>query len=173
MDIVFLSDRDIIFCIMQLFILDRDPFRAVEMLADVHVVKMCLETAQILSSVLSAHNKKLFEAMPKPYNVRHPVITALDSAPKINYTLFYNSALHDEFLYRFGRKHKYYELAKVYFEFLFEPSEFADWSFCRNFKGIEIKNPDIVEAYREYYVFKKSVIRRWHYTNRKEPDFLL
>ena len=48
-----------------------------------------------------------------------------------------------------------------------------DFSFCRNFKDCEIKNPDIVEAYREYYIFKKSIIRNWHYTKCKEPDFLL
>ena len=37
---------------MQLFILDHDPGRVPAMLCDVHVRKMCLETAQILSSVI-------------------------------------------------------------------------------------------------------------------------
>ena len=37
---------------MQLFILDYNPKKAAQMLADTHVRKMCLETAQILSAIL-------------------------------------------------------------------------------------------------------------------------
>ena len=45
---------------MNIFYLDRDPRRAAEMMHDKHVVKMVLETAQILSTV--CHR----------YGVRHP-----------------------------------------------------------------------------------------------------
>ena len=158
---------------MQLFILDRNQYRAVEMLADVHVRKMCLETAQILSAVMVINGNLLSENMPAIYNINHPVIRALQSTAKINYTLYYNWALQNEFLYRFEKKHKYYDLAEVYFEKLFVPSEHEDWSFFRNFKDFATETPDIVDAYREYYRFKKSIIRNWHYTKRKEPDFLL
>ena len=57
---------------MQLFILDRNPYRAVEMLADVHVRKMCLETAQILSAVMVINGNLLSENMPAIYNINHP-----------------------------------------------------------------------------------------------------
>ena len=51
--------------------------------------------------------------------------------------------------------------------------EYADlWSFARAFKGITIRTKDIVEAYREYYRFKKSIIRNWKYTNAEEPEWL-
>ena len=159
---------------MQLFILDRNPYHAVKMLADVHVRKMCLETAQILSAITVLNGKKLSEDMPKVYNINHPVIRAINSSSKINYTLHYNLALQNEFLYRFDKKHKYFEIAAKYFNELYSVNCVRnDFSFCRNFKDCEIKNPDIVEAYREYYIFKKSIIRNWHYTKCKEPDFLL
>ena len=158
---------------MQLFILDKNPLSAVQMLADVHVRKMCLETAQILSAVAVRFGRELSCGMPKPYNVNHPVIKAIDSQFKINYTVFYNHYLQDEYLYRFKKQHKYYELAQLYSEILFIRNCVEDWSFCRNFKDFVTETPDIVMAYREYYLFKKSIILNWHYTKRKEPDFLL
>ena len=56
---------------MQLFILDRDPEKAAQMLCDSHLRKMCLETAQILSSVLYLQGKSLADGMPNPY---HPIL---------------------------------------------------------------------------------------------------
>lgn len=159
---------------MQLFILDRNPHRAVKMLADVHIRKMCLETAQILSSLLVRNGILPDDDMPKVYNINHPVIKALDTPSKVNYAVLYNIALQYEFLYRFGKKHKYFELGNRYFKKLFTPcAEYCDFSFCRDFKNCQIKTPDIIDAYREYYLFKKSIIRNWHYTKRHEPDFLL
>lgn len=72
---------------MQLFILDFTPSVSVRMMSDCHVIKMCLETAQILSSV---RFNKGFEhncLIPKPYNPKHPVITAIDNQEKINWLL--------------------------------------------------------------------------------------
>lgn len=159
---------------MQLFILDRNPFKAVRMLADVHVRKMCLETAQILSVLIIKRNGTPENGMPEPYNPHHPVVKAIDSVTKINYAVLFNIALQNEFLFRFDKRHKYFGLKENYYRILFIPVETqCDFSFCRNFKDFETKNPDIVGAYREYYVFKKSIIRNWHYTKRKEPDFLL
>ena len=60
---------------MQLFILDYAPRRAAGMLCDVHLRKMCLETAQILSSVLFLQGRELCPEMPRVYNPAHPVIT--------------------------------------------------------------------------------------------------
>ena len=126
---------------MQLFILDRNPAAAVRMLADVHVRKMCLETAQILSSVIVNYGGFITDGMPKTYNRNHPVIKALDSPFKINYTVSYNLALHEEFFFRFEKKHKYYALTDIYREILFDnENNIEDFSFCRNFKDCEITN---------------------------------
>ena len=82
---------------MQLFVLDYDPGRAAVMLCDVHLRKMCLETAQILSSVLFRQGRGLLPEMPKAYNPAHPVIRAVDTPQKINWVLLYNYALHGEY----------------------------------------------------------------------------
>ncbi|MBQ9501643.1 MAG: hypothetical protein IJU70_05760 [Lentisphaeria bacterium] len=69
---------------MQLFVLDRSPRRAARYLADVHVRKMCLECAQILSCVLCARGGGLEPGMPRPYNPAHPVVRAVDTQAKID-----------------------------------------------------------------------------------------
>lgn len=56
---------------MQLYVLDKNPSKAVGMLADCHIIKMCLETAQILSSVIENNHLTKSENLPKPYNQNH------------------------------------------------------------------------------------------------------
>lgn len=158
---------------MQLFILDHDPVSAAGMLCDVHLRKMCLETAQILSAVLLSHGTGLTPGMPRIYSRHHPVILALNTPFKINWCIDHNSALHLEYERRFGKNHAYCMLAREYRTLLFSAGRIEeDWSFCRNFKTLKISEPDIVEAYREYYRFKKTVLRRWSYTNSTEPEWL-
>ena len=160
---------------MQIFVIDYVPEQAAAMLCDVHLRKMCLETAQILSAVLYTKNLELQSGMPQPYNCRHPVIAALDTPAKINWTLLHNLALHREYFRRFGKYHAFSPLADSYTKMLFSPETSLQkeyLSFARNFKNMTIPEPDIVKAYRIYYRYKKRVMRRWHYTNAEEPQWL-
>jgi len=160
---------------MQLFILDLDPEKVPAMLCDAHVRKMCLETAQILSSVIRLQKKKLPPGLPKPYNVNHPVIRALDTAQKINWAVQFNTALQREYCRRFGKKHAYFERAESYRKILFRPGAAilpTGWTFARAFKDVKITELDIVTAYRQYYRHKRKVIRNWHYTKTEPPGWL-
>ena len=160
---------------MQLFILDYAPRRAAGMLCDVHLRKMCLETAQILSSVLFLQGRELCPEMPRVYNPAHPVIKAVDTPQKINWVILYNKALHREYFRRFGRKHAYRFLCPQYRERLWTSGvklQKKDLSFARNFKDAEITEPDIVRAYRLYYRYKKTLLRFWRYTKTAEPPWL-
>ncbi|MBR2373549.1 MAG: hypothetical protein IKA87_04895 [Lentisphaeria bacterium] len=158
---------------MQLFILDRDPIKAAGFLCDVHLRKMCLETCQILSSCLTLQNLPPVPGMPKPYNINHPVIRALAPGFKLNWCIAHNTALQLEYRKRFGKKHSFFHLTDEYRKLLYSAGDLPeDWSFCRNFKDITISTPDIVEAYREYYCFKKKLLSRWSYTNTTEPEWL-
>ncbi len=158
---------------MQLFILDRDPELCAQMLSDIHLRKMCLETAQILSGVICYQKKTPYPDMPKPYSLSHPVIKALNTPFKINWVVQFNTQLHREYLFRFGKKHCYEKLTSHYNRLLPGQATAEDWSFARVFKDFNCSETDIVSAYREYYRFKKSLIKRWHYTKRPEPDWLL
>ena len=129
---------------MQLFILDPEPEAAATMLCDVHLRKMCLETAQILSSVIVRRGGELLPQMPRAYNINHPVITALDTPFKINWAVRHNEGLQREYEYRFGRRHAYWSLTAVYREKLFTAGAVVeDWSFARNFSG-KLRNSFII-----------------------------
>ena len=158
---------------MQLYILDRDPGRAAGFLADVHVRKMCLETVQIISSVI--HNRHLppVPGMFKPYNPAHPVIRAVDSAEKLNWVLVYNWNLQCEYWQRFQKAHACFELSVRCFDILWQPEcDMNCDGLARSFKEFSSGEPDLVAAFREYYRFKKSRIRQWNYTRRCEPEWL-
>lgn len=158
---------------MQLYVLDYDPARAVQFLADVHVIKMCLETVQILSGVIVNSGGSLWDGMPRPYNPAHPVIRAIDTPAKLNWILLYNWLLQCEFFFRFHKRHACFDLSVSAFEKLWSPHSFADCSgLARSFKNFSTAEPDIVLAFRKYYCFKKTQIARWKYTRRREPDWL-
>lgn len=160
---------------MQLYVLDYNPQKSVEMLSNCHVIKMCLETAQILSSVRFNLGINRHDIMPKPYNPNHPVIKAINNNHKINWLLDYNRCLHNEYIYRFEKKHSYFKLIELYYDMKDNSIndvnvEFLD--FARDFKDFNTNKTDLVESFREYYKFKKSIIKNWKYTKRKEPIWL-
>ena len=160
---------------MQIFVLDYNPCKAAKMLCDVHLRKMCLENAQILSGALRNHKQVLLPGMPKCFNCRHKVVRAFDNLQIINWVVIYNYALHREFLYRFGKKHAYFKLLDAYKKLLYTkhlPVDLAKLSFARNFKAFAPAASDIVEAYRKYYCCKKTVLSRFTYTRRSEPAWL-
>jgi hypothetical protein len=160
---------------MQLFILDYEPKISVEMLSDCHVIKMCLETSQILSSVMFNLGIKRELFLPKPYNPRHPVIMAINNEDKINWLLDYNKSLHNEYIYRFNKEHSYYKLINSY-EIIrnksLEKYDIKKLDFARDFKDFACNKSDLVESFREYYKYKKTIIKRWKYTKREEPNWL-
>ena len=158
---------------MQLFILDHSPAAAARMMCDVHVRKMCLETAQILSGAAFLQGKKLPDEMPAVYNPAHPVIKAVNTPFKVNWVTDHLTALHREYFHRFGKTHAFTPLVPLYRRLLYSDAPGAPrWDFARAFKDFSTDITDIVQAYRAYYRYKKSVIKRWSYTNSQEPEWL-
>ena len=64
---------------MQLFVIDRNPHEAAHSLADCHIRKQILETAQILTAYWVNSGYERLEWMPKPQNYNHPVVRVLDT----------------------------------------------------------------------------------------------
>ncbi len=84
---------------MNIFVLDVDPVAAATMLCDQHVVKMTLETAQLLCS---AHNKAPY----KRTHYNHPcAVWTRASAANYMWLCSYGITLAKEYTHRFGRCH--------------------------------------------------------------------
>lgn len=158
---------------MQIFLLDKDPAKAAQALSDVHVIKMCLETAQILSTILKIKAIDRPFYLPKPYNTKHPVITAVDTPAKLNWLVEYNLELQLEYHRRFNKLHAYFQIHHIYANKLYTYGVAADCSgMARVFTNFTTDKPDLIEAHRCYYRFKKTQIKRWKYTRSEEPKWI-
>ena len=138
---------------MNIFYLDRDPAEAARMQCDRHVVKMILETAQLLST---AHHELDGESPAyKPTHKNHPsAVWVRSSAAAYRWAWDHLRALGSEYQQRYGKVHK---TIANHLESLREPPRaisddvFVDPPQCM---PDECKHVDAVTAYMVYYNHK-------------------
>ena len=177
---------------MNIFILDQSPQIAAEYHCDKHVVKMILESAQMLSTAhwlqaLKMFNKdisdfkrvrdakeflyaNLKESMQPPYkitHVRHPC-TIWTTESMENYVwhvklLFY---LCGEYTKRYGKIHKTAQYIKWFVDnrpYQIPKTGMTPFKICMS---DEYKvSADPVECYKEYYIKDKSRFAKWKLGN--------
>jgi len=149
---------------MNIFVLDKDPFKAAQMQCDKHIVKMILETAQLLCSIFPENT-----APYKRTHYNHPCSKwTRESYGNYAWLIHHGLALCDEYTYRYNKQHKcrdiilwcHYYGRIEYFNSL----ELTPFSKCM---PEECKNDDIVDSYRNYYITNKKSIAKW--TKREIP----
>ncbi len=151
---------------MNIFILDYSPIKAAQFQCDKHVVKMPLETAQLLSSV--------FEAGEAPYkrtHYNHPCsIWARHSKENFLWLVEHGIALCDEYTHRYGKVHKSKAVilwcAKNIKKIKFTKKGRSKFVLCFDPKH---NKGNAVNSYREYYRAEKRRIAKW--TKRTEPKW--
>lgn len=118
--------------------------RAAQAHYDKHVVKMCLEYAQILSTVSGRGYK--------PTHKNHPCVKWAAAAPE-NYAWLYNLAIElgREYTQRYGRVHK----STLALLDLPEPLSQPTPTWFAQAMPDEFKDDDPVTAYRKYYLIGK------------------
>lgn len=146
---------------MNIFFLDENPAKAAEYHCDKHVVKMILETAQIISTVYARygkHNDKLL----KPCFQNHPCTRwAGNSRQNLQWLVCLGIELNTQYMKRYGREHKYFKmfllLGTLKHEFI------PDEGFTRPALAMpdDSKTFDAVESYRLYYMNHKRHIANW------------
>ena len=157
---------------MNIFYLDKNPRRAAEMMHDKHVVKMVLETAQILSTVCHRHGCWVPE-MYRPTHANHPsVLWAGESVERFQWLYAHGLWLGKEFEYRYGHAHK--SSGVIDLVPYFTPQEFPQehWTEPPQAMPDEFKIAgDSVAAYRAYYLGRKVEQSGW--TRRPVPAFII
>lgn len=155
---------------MNIFFLARDPAEAARLHSDVHVIKMALETAQILCTTLWRHG---VAAPYRPTHARHPsVLWAGDSLAHFRWTRALGVALCDEYGFRFDKVHASRKVIDALPE---PPLSRDDWRDPPQSMPDAYKGPDAVAAYRAFYRAEKAVFpgkgpAAW--TRRPVPDFM-
>lgn len=147
---------------MNIFVVDKDPVAAAIALMDKHVVKMSLETAQILSTINGGPYT--------PTHENHPCVKwARAAAGNYAWLVKHGLALCDEYTFRFGKVHKCREVIWL----LEEPYELCLQSGSTDFVQCMpdmFKHEDVVTAYRQYYA-SKAEFAKW--TKREKPIWWL
>lgn len=141
---------------MNIFVLDLDPVAAARAQVDKHVVKMTLESAQLLCNAFP-------EAPYKHAHVHHPcAIWALRSSANYQWLLDHALALAAEYTLRYGKRHKSQDVIEWCRDHVSEIS-FPDSSLTPFAQAMpdEYKHPNPVQAYRNYYLGSKMRFAAW------------
>jgi len=151
---------------MNIFVLDKDPIKAAQMQCDRHVVKMALETTQLLCSI--------FPPSIAPYkrtHYNHPCAKWTRASIKnYGWLLNHGNALCKEYTFRYGKEHKCKQIIKWCEDNLqlnmFEGFDLTPFPKCM---PEECKTSDIVDSYRNYYIIHKKDIAKW--SKREVPSW--
>jgi len=156
---------------MNIFFLDMDVKKCAEYHCDKHVVKMILETAQLLCGVHHMTDRITDQVPYKLSHKNHPcAIWARESLDNYLYLCELGLALGEEYTYRYGKKHKSVEVIEWC---LSNRPNIKDIGFTTPPLAMpdEYKVDSVVESYRNYYKGAKSEIVSWK--NREIPDWFL
>lgn len=157
---------DGVFRVMNIFYLDRDIGRAVRYHCDRHVVKMPLETAQILCTALHRYG---IGAPYRPTHAKHPsVLWAGDSLSHWRWLRRFGKALCREYSHRYGRRHASEDIIDGLPET--PPIPDSGWREPPQAMPDACKRADPVEGYRAFYRAEKAGFAKW--TGRRLPPFM-
>ena len=159
---------------MNIFYLDRDPDIAAQMQCDKHVVKMILESAQMLCTAYRVCDGDEYAdrmGMYKMAHKNHPSSVWV-RASEDNYDWLWRHmcALMDEYTYRYGKHHASSRLVDALCDapFYVGNNEFTDPPQCM---PDYCKGEDTILAYQNYYILEKSKFAKW--TTRQPPTFFI
>lgn len=163
---------------MNIFFLSEDPYEAARLQVDKHVVKMIVETAQLLSTshrVLDGNDKgelpdKREAIFYKVTHRNHPsAIWARTSVENYNWLVDHFDGLLSEYTHRYDKQHA---CTKLLYDIQSPPFALKDWDWTEPpcCMPDECKIGSYVDNYREYYRKHKSHIFSWK--NREEPIWI-
>lgn len=160
---------------MNIFYIDKDPSVAAKAMADKHIVKMIVETAQILSTAhrvldgkpythISAKGRKIKRYDHPLYNdrlyqsayVNHPCnVWVRESFHNYNWLYNHFAALCDEYFIRFNRIHKAEK--DLYIILFYTPHNIPMVPLTPPAQAMpdHYRSNDAIDAYRKYYEAEK------------------
>lgn len=153
---------------MNIFILDKRISRCASYLCDKHVVKMCLETAQLLCSV--------YDEGVAPYkrtHYNHPCsVWTRRCLNNWEWLLNLGYAICEEYHHRYGKVHKCFDVlewcADNKPDLKSLPTKTA-FVYCGD---DEFRELPVIDAYRLYYQSKVDGGMDFRYTGREVPWWL-
>jgi hypothetical protein len=155
---------------MNIFVLDLNTDKCAKYHCDKHVVKMILETAQLLCGVHHVINQLNDQIPYKLSHKNHPcAIWARECLENYIWLCDLGISLSEEYKYRYGKIHK----SKSIIEWciLNKPNlkENSDMTSFALAMPDECKTNNAIQSYRNYYMMEKRGIATWK--NRDIPEW--
>lgn len=167
---------------MNIFVVNSDPVIAAQELCDKHVVKMILETAQLLSTAVRVTNGNVSvipELVEKTANqnktqlykiahLNHPcTIWARETKANFNWLKSHGIAMVQEYYSRYGKDHASFPIILSAMDDSIPDGELTPHPLCM---PDCYKVPgDPVKSYQNYYIGDKARFAVW--TNRRMPTW--
>ena len=165
---------------MNIFLLDHNPLTAAEYLCDKHIVKMPVETAQMMASSLRGHGATDSD-MPltksgNPYRggyMNHPCTRWAGKCVGNYFWLgLHGLSLCMEYTFRYNKKHACQEAIEHMMALMnYIPGSHGTTPFVLAMPD-EYKDRDAVKAYRRYYINEKRDIAEWN-KGRPAPSWFV
>ena len=155
---------------MNIFVLHRDPLVAASYMCDKHVVKMILESAQMLSTVHHLYDNPYNLPLYKKCFVNHPcTLWVAESNQNYFWLAEHAYALCNIYRNRYDKTHK---STNLIFNMVFQCPDLPKRGLTRFAQAMPDKYKDYndpVNGYRNYYVGEKSKFAKW--TCNSEPEW--
>ena len=158
---VFLHAGNVIFINMNIFYLHRDPVKAARYQYNKHVVKMILESAQMLCTAHHCYGnaEQRLNVPYKQAHLNHPsTIWARKSRSTYRWLYLHMIALGDEYTKRYGKIHltitkcaKFLNVPPVHIQG-------NEWSQPPQAMPDEYKDQCSIKAYWNYYIAEKHIV---------------
>ena len=152
---------------MNIFIIDWDQVTCAQWHNDKHVVKMPLETCQMLSSV---HHRYQGDAPYKPFSPKHGcTLWAGQTVENYRWLWKLGVCLCKEYTYRFD---KYHDCGRILAMLRCPPVGLTARGFTKPYQAMpdEYKTSDTITAYQDYYIYEKARFSVWR--KRPTPPFM-
>lgn len=148
---------------MNIFVLNEDPKQAARDMCNKHVVKMIVETAQILCTVSHLKGTSLTY---KPTHAKHPcVLWTLSSVNNAKWLFEHGQELLREYTRRYGKIHattRVFEEIECrwtdVWETIGDATTHTEFVQCM---PEHYKHIDPIEAYRQFYKGDKAKFAKW------------
>lgn len=160
---------------MNIFATDPNPVIAAANLDDKRVIKMVLESAQMLCTALHVHGASHLAAY-KSTHVNHPSnVWCRENTSNYNWLLMHFKALAEEYTFRTGKTHKSYQLyPDLYMGATHMPK--GNLTKIPNFAARSDMNISYKHITDVHYAYRLYLIDRWardklkpKWTNRARP----
>ena len=160
---------------MNIFVLDTNPTKAAQLQCDKHVVKMTLESAQMLCT---AHRlldgDDVDPLLYKAAHKKHPcTLWTMESDANYKWHLSHFYALAKEYEYRYGKQHL--SFTKLWSKLVVPPKNISKGPMTQ-FRLAMGSNPECKiesDPVRSYQLFYKTKAERFDmkWTKREVPEF--